>query len=52
MTDESIFKKSAKAVIGNQKVDILNTTFCKRERDQVPGPGKYQRLSDFNQNMN
>ena len=49
MTDESIFKKNAKAVIGKQRIDILNTTFNKRELDQVPGPGAYARLSEFNQ---
>lgn len=33
MTDESIFKKNAKAVIGNQGIDILDVTFNKREKD-------------------
>ena len=48
LTDESILKKNAKAVIGKQNVDILNMEYKKREMAQVPGPGAYKRFSDFN----
>ena len=33
LADESVFKKSAKAVIGKGNIDVLNTTFNKREMD-------------------
>ena len=39
LTGGSVFKKSARAVIGRNKTDILNEKYHKRERDQVPGPG-------------
>lgn len=52
VTGTSVFKKSARCVIGRNKTDILNEKYHKRERDQVPGPGKYARFSDFNETLN
>lgn len=33
MGQESVFKSSAKAVIGKNKIDILNTTYHMREKN-------------------
>lgn len=48
---DQIFHKTAHCVFGKQKVDILDEKWQKRELKQVPGPGAYQRFSDFGQTM-
>ena len=46
--EEEVFKKSARAVIGRCTQSVLDHKYNMKEKKNYPGPGAYNRFSDFN----
>ena len=51
LNEDVIFNKTAQVVIGKQNLDVLDIQYNQKEHSSFPGPGKYNRFSEFGQKM-